>query len=141
MATARARASERTADSPRTLMMLISTSPVLRDLSCTARSGIAYPFERSLLLCLAQLGFRAGDLRRQALEFVFVEHVRVHHADEQSFHRAAAKTVNDTLHGSACYRAAILRGAIEIGALLHGVREVALFLQTAQDSTYGGFLE
>src|SRR6202012_3470002 len=54
---------------------------------------------------------------------------------------AAAEAVHDALDGAAGDGAAILRCAVEIGALLDGVGEIALLLQAAQDGADGGLLE
>ena len=73
-----------------------------------------------------------GNAVGEALELIAVEDLGIDQADEEGFDRAFAEPVDDALDGAAGDTLAGQSGAIDEGAIVDAVGEVALFFETAQ---------
>ena len=80
------------------------------------------------------------DLARQALELLMVEHLVIDHAKNEFLGRAAAEAVNDIFHGAHGDVLTSVQCFVDEGSAFHLVRDVPLFLETAQHGADGGIL-
>src|SRR2546429_274052 len=96
--------------------------------------GLGLDLGLSLSLCLR-------NLVGQRAQLTLVEHLGVHHADQDLFDGAVAEPVDDALNGFRRNPRAWLGGLIDIGPSIHGVRGVALVFQSSQHGADGRFFQ
>jgi hypothetical protein len=80
------------------------------------------------------------DPLRQPLQLMAVDHLVLHHSDQQLFDRAAAEAIHDVAYRARRNIAAAVKGAIDVGAAIHFVAQKPLLLQAPQNGAHRGIL-
>src|ERR1700733_15485801 len=98
-------------------------------------SLLCRPAVRSRAGFLAE--FPLGDLSRQLLELMAVDHVVVHQADDEFFGRAAAEAVDNAFHGADGDVLPVFGRAVDECAAVDFMANETLLLEPTQDRADG----